>query len=66
MSKQKRVIEAGRYWLQIDRQTKQSFDELESAQQAGETLKKRFPNVHVALYDRQSGLHSVLNNINAA
>ncbi len=66
MSKQKRVIEAGRYWLQIDRQTKSSFDELEPAQQAGETLKKRFPNVHVSLYDRQSGLHSVLNNVNAA
>lgn len=62
MSKQKRVDEAGRYWLQIDRQTKSSFDELEAAQLAGEALKKRFPNVHVALYDRQSGLHSVLRH----
>jgi len=63
MSKQKRVIEAGRYWLQIDRQTKASYDELEAAQEAGELLKKRFPNIHVALYDRQSGLHSVLRRV---
>jgi hypothetical protein len=65
MSKQKRVTEAGRYWLQIDRQTKGSYDELEAAQAAGEALKKRFPNVHVALYDRQSGLHSVLRHAGA-
>lgn len=63
MSKLKRVTEVGRYCLQIDRQTKGSFDELEAAQAAGEALKKRFPNVHVALYDQQSGLHSVLRHV---
>jgi hypothetical protein len=66
MSKQQRLIEAGRYWLQIDRQTKSSYDELEAAQTAGEIIKKRFPQIHVALYDRQSGLHSVLRNPAAA
>ena len=60
MSKQKRVEEAGRYWLQIDRQTKNSYDDLSLAQAAGEQMKKKFPQIHVALYDRQSGLHSVL------
>ncbi len=63
MSKQKRVDEAGRYWLQIDRQTKSSFDDLEAAQAAGEQMKKRFPNIHVALYDRHSGLHSILRHV---
>lgn len=63
MSKQKGVIETGRYWLQIDRQTKSSYDELEAAQAAGEALKKKFPKIHVALYDRQSGLHSVLRRV---
>lgn len=60
---QRRVTETGRYWLQIDRQTKGSYDELEAAQAAGEALKKKFPNIHVALYDRQSGLHSVLRHV---
>lgn len=63
MSKQKRVIETGRYWLQIDRQTKSSYDQLDAAQAAGEALKKKFPQVHIALYDNQSGLHSVLRNV---
>lgn len=62
---QKRVAEAGRYWLQVDRQTKASY-ELEQAQAAGESMKKRFPQIHVALDDRQSGLHSVLRNPVAA
>lgn len=53
----------GRYWLQIDRQTKSSFDDLESAQAAGEQMKKKFPHIHVALYDKQSGLHSVLRHV---
>lgn len=59
----KRVVEAGRYWLQIDRQTKSSFDDLEAAQIAGEELKKRFPHVHVALYDKETGLRSVLRHV---
>ncbi len=63
MSKQKRVLESGRYWLQIDRQTKSSYDELEAAQAAGEQIKKKFPNIHVALYDKDSGLHSVLRHV---
>lgn len=63
MSKQKRVEEAGRYWLQIDRQTKSSYDDLELAQAAGEQMKKKFPQIHVALYDKQSGLHSVLRHV---
>ena len=62
MSKQQRLVEAGRYWLQIDRQTKSSYDDLDQAQAAGEQMKKKFPQIHVALYDRQSGLHSVLRN----
>jgi hypothetical protein len=48
--------------LQIDRQTKSSYDDLDQAQAAGEQMKKKFPQIHVALYDRQSGLHSVLRN----
>jgi hypothetical protein len=63
MSKQKRVEEIGRYWLQVDRQTKSSYDDLEAAQIAGEQMKKKFPQIHVALYDKQYGLHSVLRQV---
>lgn len=59
----KRVVEAGRYWLQIDRQTKSSFDNLEEAQVAGEQLKRKFPHVHIALYDKETGLRSVLRHV---
>lgn len=66
MSKQQRFIEAGRYWLQIDRQTKSSYDDLDQAQAVGEQMKKKFPQIHIALYDKVSGLHSVLRGPAAA
>jgi hypothetical protein len=40
-----------RYRLQVDRQTKSSFDTLEAAEKAGKVIKKAFPVVQVAVYD---------------
>ena len=40
-----------RYRLQVDRQTKSSFDTLEAAEKAGKAIKKSFPVVQVAVYD---------------
>ena len=57
---QKRTTEAGRYWLQIDRQTKSSYDTAEAAATAGILIKKQFSMVQVAVYDRQDGSNQIL------
>ena len=48
--------ESGRYRLQVDRQTKESFATYEAAAAAGITIKKGYPILQVAVYD---GLDSV-------
>jgi hypothetical protein len=48
--------ESGRYRLQVDRQTKESFATYEAAEAAGLTIKKGYPILQVAVYD---GLDSV-------
>ena len=40
-----------RYRLQVDRQTKRSFDDLEAAAAAGTLIKKAHPIVQVSIYD---------------
>ena len=57
---QRRTIEAGRFWLQIDRQTKSSYDTAEAAATAGILIKKQFSMVQVAIYDRKEGSNQIL------
>jgi hypothetical protein len=57
---QRRTTEAGRYWLQIDRQTKSSYDTAEAAAAAGLLIKKQFAMVQVAVYDRKDGTNQIL------
>ena len=57
---QRRTTEAGRYWLQIDRQTKSSYDTAEAAAAAGLVIKKQFSMVQVAIYDRKDGSNQIL------
>lgn len=57
---QRRTTEAGRYWLQIDRQTKSSYDTAEAAATAGILIKKQFSMVQVAVYDRKDGSNQIL------
>ena len=40
-----------RYRLQVDRQTKRSFDSLEAAAEAGTVIKRAHPIVQVSIYD---------------
>jgi hypothetical protein len=47
--------EVGRFLLQVDRQTKQSFQELELAQTAGKAIKKSYPILSVSIYDSVEG-----------
>lgn len=57
---QKRTTEAGRFWLQIDRQTKSSYETAEQAATAGMAIKKNFSMVQVAVYDRKEGSNTIL------
>jgi hypothetical protein len=43
--------ELGRYLLQVDRQTKGSYQTAESAESAGLAIKKEYPILHVPVYD---------------
>jgi hypothetical protein len=57
---QQRTTEPGRFWLQIDRQTKSSYDTAEAAATAGILIKKQFSMVQVAVYDRKEGSNQIL------
>jgi hypothetical protein len=48
---QRKRPELGRYLLQVDRQTKQSYATLEAAGTAGLAIKKSYPIVCVSVYD---------------
>jgi hypothetical protein len=48
---QRKRPELGRYLLQVDRQTKGSYQTVETAESAGLAIKKEHPIVHVTIYD---------------
>jgi hypothetical protein len=48
---QRKRPEVGRYLLQIDRQTKESFATAEEAEVSGLAIKTRHPVVQVSIYD---------------
>ncbi len=48
---QRKRAETGRYWLQVDRQTKGSYTTSEAAQSAGLVIKTGHPIVQVSVYD---------------
>jgi hypothetical protein len=42
-----------RYRLQVDRQTKSSFEDKDAAEKAGKAIKKAHPVVQVTIYDAE-------------
>jgi len=58
---QRKRPETGRYWLQIDRQTKSSFKTLEAAQAAGLAIKKNYPVVQVSVYDSVESTNTIVD-----
>jgi hypothetical protein len=52
--------ERGRYWLQVDRQTKSSYPTLEAAQAAAVAIKKGYAIVQVAIYDSVEHTHTLI------
>jgi hypothetical protein len=50
----------GRYRLQVDRQTKSTFESLDAAEKAGQAIKKAHPIVQVSVYDAVESAQTIL------
>jgi hypothetical protein len=57
---QRKRPEAGRFWLQVDRQTKGSYQTAEAAQTIGLAIKKDYPIVQVSIYDAVDCLNTMV------
>jgi hypothetical protein len=57
---QRKRPELGRYLLQVDRQTKGSYQTAETAQAAGLAIKKDYPILHVTVYDSVQSTSTVV------
>ena len=57
---QRKRPEIGRYLLQVDRQTKRSFQTQEEAQAAGMIIKKGHPALQVSVYDSGDSISTIL------
>jgi hypothetical protein len=49
-----------RYRLQVDRQTKSSYESLQEAEKAGHAIKKAHPVVQVSVYDAVESAQTIL------
>ena len=50
-----------RYRLQVDRQTKASYELFETAEKVGKVIKKAYPIVQVIIYDAQESSNKVIS-----
>jgi hypothetical protein len=57
---QRKRPEKGRFFLQVDRQTKASYATYEAAEEAGLVIKTGHPIVHVAVYDTLEGVEKII------
>lgn len=57
---QRKRPELGRYLLQVDRQTKGSYQTAESAHAAGLAIKKAYPILHVTVYDAVESASTII------
>jgi hypothetical protein len=57
---QRKRPERGRYLLQVDRQTKGSYQTAEAAQSAALVIKKGYPIVQVSVYDSVEYTHTMV------
>ena len=56
----------GRFRLQVDRQTKESYTTYEAAEAAGLAIKKDYPILQVVVYDRVEGVNKIIELRSAA
>ena len=59
-SSQRRKPDIGQFRLQVDRQTKASFETFDAAEAAGMVIKKGHPVVRVSIYDTVECVNRVL------
>jgi hypothetical protein len=52
--------DGGRFRLQVDRQTKESYTTYEAAEAAGLAIKKDYPILQVAVYDGVDGVNKII------
>jgi len=57
---QRKRPDSGRFCLQVDRQTKQSYTTYEAAEAAGMAIKKAYPNLQVAVYDGVDNVSKII------
>jgi len=57
---QRKRTDSGRYLLQVDRQTKGSYQTQDEAQKAGLAIKKNHPVVQVSVYDRVESVNTLV------
>ena len=57
---QKKRPETGRFLLQVDRQTKGSYQTVEAAQTVGLAIKKSYPIIQVTVYDTVDGMNTMV------
>jgi hypothetical protein len=60
MPSQRKRPETGRYLLQVDRQTKGSYQTSEAAQSAALVIKTGYPIVQVSVYDSVEYSHTMV------
>ena len=58
---QRKQTEAGRYLLEVDRQTKGSFITFEAARSAAMQIKSGFPILQVSIYDSVSKSYTLVD-----
>jgi len=57
---QRKRPDSGRFCLQVDRQTKQSYTTYGAAEAAGMAIKKAYPNLQVAVYDGVDNVSKII------
>jgi hypothetical protein len=57
---QRKQADAGRFRLQVDRQTKASYATYEAAEKVGLGIKKEHPIVQVAVYDGVESVNKII------
>ena len=63
---QRKRPDVGRFRLQVDRQTKESYTTYEAAEAAGMAIKKAYPVLQVAVYDGVDNVSKILELPKAA
>jgi len=57
---QRKRAESRQFRLQVDRQTKASYETYEEAEQAGLAIKRGYPILQVGVYDAVQGINKII------